>query len=438
LSHPTQIAVFVTHFPLTSSLTSFTIRDHNRPQRTEAAVLFSWCEMFMSFSTRILLGLALLLAAAGTLYPRSAAGDDVNHYELGTATMRANGQTIYPAGVSDPSRVNPPGPSAEGAVPIPPAPELSIGATPIGPPVGTTSIGPSLGTLPPSAPVWSPSGPASPNNIAPPTANPGAWNTPVAVQTPVYPSATAMLAAEKPSPASWYARVEYYHWNERIGGEDFVNEDGALTTLGYSRQIGIERFRAELFGGTVQYASYGEASNTGYLGLRGEYEIVLAPAAWEGRAAFLAGLGTRFWVRDLHDDPGNGVAGYQETWWTIYPYLGLETHMNLGADLQLYSESRIGATVMTYQFASVTNLIYDPTNPFNPSNPPFIAQRPLWPKPGIVANTEIGLRGPRFFVAARFEVMSWSPSSDEVSLAQDVNQPNSIMFTAGGRFGFMF
>ena len=156
-------------------------------------------------------------------------------------------------------------------------------------------------------------------------------------------------------------RVEYFHWNERIGGTDFVNEDGALFTLGYSRQIGIERFRAELFGGDVHYDGYDQtgtatmASNTGYLGLRGEYEMVLAPAAWEGRVAFLAGLGTRFWIRDLHDgsdDQGNPVFGYQETWWTIYPYLGLETHLPLGDDMDWYSESRIGTTALTYQFAT--------------------------------------------------------------------------------------
>ena len=146
--------------------------------------------------------------------------------------------------------------------------------------------------------------------------------------------------------------------------------------------------------------------------------MVLAPAAWEGRVALLVGLGTRFWIRDLHDgsdDQGNPVYGYQETWWTMYPYLGLETHRRLGDDLDLYSESRVGTTALTYQFVSIND-------------------RPLWPKPGVFANTEIGLRGPRFFLAARAEVMTWSPSS----VVQDSNQPNSVMFTAGGRLGFMF
>ncbi len=224
--------------------------------------------------------------------------------------------------------------------------------------------------------------------------------------------------------ASWYTRVEYFHWNERVAGTDFVNENGTLFTLGYSRRIGVERFRAELFGGDVHYEGFDQAnmaalsSNTGYLGLRGEYEMVIEPAAWEGRFAILAGMGTRFWIRDLHDgsdDLGNPIWGYQETWWTMYPFLGLETHRFLGPDVELYSQSRAGATCLTYQFVSIND-------------------RPLWPRPGVFANTELGLRGSQYFVAARVEFMSWSPSS----VVEGSYQPNSTMFTAGGRLGFMF
>ena len=99
----------------------------------------------------------------------------------------------------------------------------------------------------------------------------------------------------------------------------------------------------------------------------------------------------------------------------MYPYLGLETHRRLRDDLDLYSESRAGSTLMTYQFASIN-------------------QRPLWPRPGVFANAEIGLRGSRFFLAARAEVMSWAESS----VVQDSFQPNSLTWTAGGRLGFLF
>jgi hypothetical protein len=228
--------------------------------------------------------------------------------------------------------------------------------------------------------------------------------------------------------ASWYTRVDYYHWNERLGSTDFVNESGTLFTLGYSRQIGIERYRAELFGGDVHYDGYSQSntdgtlitmpSNTGYLGLRGEYEMVLAPPIAAGNFAFLAGLGSRFWIRDLHDgsdNQGNPVMGYEETWWTMYPFLGMETHHRAASELDLYSESRIGTTAVTYQLASIN-------------------ARPLWPKLGVFANAEIGLRGSRFFLAGRVEVMSW----EESSVVQDSYQPRSFMYTAGGRLGFMF
>ena len=206
---------------------------------------------------------------------------------------------------------------------------------------------------------------------------------------------------------------------------DFVNESGALFTVGYQRQVGIERFRGELFGGVVDYNGYGQfdsgaletlKSNTGYLGLRGEYELVL-PGFWHG-VDFLAGFGSRFWIRDLHDgttDDGSPVFGYQEDWWTFYPYLGLQTSDRLSDGLEFYTETRAGATVLTYDFAS-------------------IGDRPLWPTPSIMANVEIGLRGARFYAAVRAEVMRWEDSP----VVQDAYQPRATMYTVGGRLGVMF
>jgi len=347
----------------------------------------------MQYSQRILPGIALgLLLAAGP-----AMGDNVDHYELSSAAMRANGQTVYPSGVVNPSLANPAGPPLENAVPMPPSPGL---------------------------PVWSPGGPASPSNPSPVITGAGTVSPPTAAQTQIYPLPNAAPEVQVPAQASWYTRVEYYHWNERIGGTDFVNEDGTLFTLCYARRIVIERFRAEFFGGDLHYEGYDQtnmasmASNTGYLGLRGEYEMVLEPTAWEGRFALLLGLGSRFWIRDLHDgsdSQGNPVYGYQETWWTTYPFLGLETNQRLSNELSLYTQSRFGTTALTYQFVSIN-------------------ERPLWPKPGFFANTEIGLRGSRFFLAVRAELMTWAQSS----VVQDSFQPQSVMWTAGGRLGFTF
>ena len=266
----------------------------------------------MGCSERFFLTFAFVLAAV------PAAGQAVDHYDLAPSVIRANGQTIYPAGVNDPSRGNPPAPQPESAIPMPSATMA---------PVGTTVPGPPVGTPPPSPSVWSPNGPASPSNSAPGPVGSGLWSSPAAVQPQVYSPAVAAAEAGQATQCSWYTRVEYFHWNERANGTNFVNESGPLFTLGYTRQIGIERFRAELFGGSVNYRGYDQiqtstsevniplTSSTDYLGLRGEYEMVLAPAAWEGRLAFLIGLGSRFWIRgfpDATDDQGNSVPGYRK------------------------------------------------------------------------------------------------------------------------------
>src|SRR5262249_22716955 len=99
----------------------------------------------------------------------------------------------------------------------------------------------------------------------------------------------------------------------------------------------------------------------------------------------------------------------------MYPYVGMETHRRLGSELDFYTESRIGMTALSYNYASIMD-------------------RPLWPKMGLFSNLEIGLRGQRFFIAGRAEVMTWGESST----VQYSFQPNSLMVTAGGRLGFTF
>ena len=56
----------------------------------------------------------------------------------------------------------------------------------------------------------------------------------------------------------------------------------------------------------------------------------------------------------------------QETWWTLYPYLGLEIKRPLRDGLVLYSSMRVGATVVTYNYSNAYNL-------------------PVYPRMGVVA-----------------------------------------------------
>ena len=226
--------------------------------------------------------------------------------------------------------------------------------------------------------------------------------------------------------STWYTRVDYFHWNERLDGADFVNENGPLLTVGYVRRLGRERFRVELFGGNVHYDGGGVfddgsseplSSTTKYLGVRGEYDLLFDPD-WLPRWSFLLGIGTRFWIRDLKDDVtalGSPVEGYQETWWTIYPYLGLESRRRPEAGFELFASGRIGFTPVTYERASLFEVT-------------------LYPKTGLTGQVEVGLRSRRVHLSGYFEGMSWGESP----VVRDTLQPRSRMFTVGLKSGVSF
>ena len=226
--------------------------------------------------------------------------------------------------------------------------------------------------------------------------------------------------------SSWYTRIDYFHWNERADGADFVNEDGPLWTLGYVHRTGIERFRGEFFASQVHYKADIEfddgtveplSSHTNYMGLRGEYDLLLEPDAWS-YVSFFTGVGTRFWIRDLPDDhtaSGNFVEGYQETWWTVYPYLGIETREIPGRDFQFYASGRIGFTAITLERATLNDVA-------------------LYPKPGVIGQLEGGIRGSHLFLGAYFDGMTWQRSD----VVRGWLQPNSRMYTVGLKTGFYF
>jgi hypothetical protein len=247
-------------------------------------------------------------------------------------------------------------------------------------------------------------------------------------QQPAVSIAPAAAPIERVIESTWYFRQEAFFWNERIDGADFVNEKGPLSTLGYLRRNGCERFRMELFGGTVaydggaqyddgSYEPYYQSNGTNYLGVRGEYDLLIEPSSWRRVRAFI-GVGTRFWIRDLRDavtPSGNDVWGYQENWWTFYPYVGLEIKESDEPGWKFFGSVRFGLTALTYQYASAFDTA-------------------LYPRCGVTAKTEFGVRFQHFSVSAYLEAMTWGESA----VVRDSYQPDSRMLTIGGQFGYTF
>ena len=243
------------------------------------------------------------------------------------------------------------------------------------------------------------------------------------------------MNAETNVQSDWYARLDYFTWDENNGDGTHTKESGPLYTLGYSRQVGSQRFRLELFGGNMAYdgssydlysnTSYPLATTTRYLGGRGEYEYLFQPS-WLKGAIFL-GVGNRFWLRDLRagtDQSSAFIPGTQETWWTFYPYLGMELKGSLGSQSEWFAMGRAGPTAVTF-------------------NKPTDLNEPLWPKTGVTAQLETGIRGQTVTASIFAEVMTWRQSSivtyiDPVVGPVDNWQPSSRMLTIGGRLGFLF
>ena len=207
-----------------------------------------------------------------------------------------------------------------------------------------------------------------------------------------------------------------------------VDESGMLSTLGYMRRSGIERWRMELFGGSMNYDGaaqfddgssepFSQAGGTNYLGVRGEYELLIEPTS-QDYLRFYVGFGTRFWVRNLKDGilaSGNPVMGYQECWWTFYPYIGFETRDPPDPGAHFYASARIGLTPLTYESCANYGLV-------------------LYPQCGLTAQAEFGIRFEKILIAASLEAMTWRASGP----MRNRYQPDSSMYTAGAKIAYTF
>ena len=342
-----------------------------------------------------------------------------------------------PSGPYGVAELPPPGP------PQPVVPSPVTLPTPAPAPTGTINgHAPPAAAYAPSAPRAVPTYPptgtinghAPPATYSPPlTATPSAYS-PMSVME--MPSTTTTVSPPvncgpccppaKFTESTWYTKVDYFHWNERMDGATLLNEDGPLYTLGYEHRYGIERVRFELFGGGVKYdgqVQYEDGSteplqsHTNYFGGRAEYDLLFEPD-WSPNIDFFVGVGTQFWYRDLPDDytaSGDYVMGYQETWWTLYPYIGVEKRRDLTEDWEFFASARIGVTAFTYERVTL-----DDTQ--------------LYPRAGLLGNLEAGFRGKHFLLSIVFEEMSWAESP----VNRGSVQPASIMYTVGLKTGFSF
>jgi hypothetical protein len=242
---------------------------------------------------------------------------------------------------------------------------------------------------------------------------------------PIGPSPNATRLLE----STWYARIDYFYWAEQVNSQPFMKNEGAMPTVGWQQRRGRQRYRAEVFGSSVDYfADMGGQDNsnvTDYLGLRGEYELMWEPETWE-KFSFFTGVGSRFFVRSIPDvqlPSSLYVDGYQESWWTFYPYVGAERRRRMNDNWEAYWRARVGVTAYTREHIALDDVT-------------------LFPRANLTGQVELGFRGPRLFVSGFFEVMAWSRSPGVLDIVDPVvylvRQPDSQNVMVGLKSGWSY
>lgn len=155
--------------------------------------------------------------------------------------------------------------------------------------------------------------------------------------------------------------IAYFHWRESFAGQSVLTEQGPM--YGIDGAIALDllktkgagtltlKNKAGLFGGLVYYDGQTQApsnlpvkTDVIYLGLKDELAIGWAVPLGDGYLEPFAGLGYRWWVRDLQDSTtSNGtttvkVNGSTETWQSAYTKLGATLSFPLSKDWRFFVE----------------------------------------------------------------------------------------------------
>ncbi len=222
-----------------------------------------------------------------------------------------------------------------------------------------------------------------------------------------------------------YPFVEGFVWKEFAGGKQLLKETGPLFGLGAAASIDLHnkalilKAKSDIFGGQVDYDGQTQSividpstgleiptresrpvkTNVNYVGLRLEGDIGWRFGAAETTLEPFAGLGYRWWQRDLQGSTAidtNGipfpVGGSTEDWQSVYTKFGLRFDSTINPDTRLFAEA--GGKY-----------------PFYTSN--ISNSATIEPKGELSAFAELGLRYKWFRPSLFYEGFRWS-ASDQV------------------------
>ncbi|HEY5988363.1 MAG TPA: autotransporter domain-containing protein, partial [Streptosporangiaceae bacterium] len=166
-----------------------------------------------------------------------------------------------------------------------------------------------------------------------------------------------------------------------------------------------------------------------YFGVKQEVAVGWAFPLGDGRLEPFAGLGYRWWLRDLQDSTAsNGtatvaVSGYTEEWESLYTKAGMAVSHPLQGDWQLYAEA--GGKYPFYNTNTVDIV--------------GVGRTTVRPEPRWSAFAEIGARYRRFRPAIFYEGYRTGQSPVvRISPTTGILQPQSNEDVVGVSFSYCF
>ncbi|HEY6838476.1 MAG TPA: autotransporter domain-containing protein [Geobacteraceae bacterium] len=242
-----------------------------------------------------------------------------------------------------------------------------------------------------------------------------------------------------------YLSIANFSWQETLNGQRALKESGPVAGVGATGAVVVAtpregsvlrlRGRAEIFGGDVDYDGQTAGSNptpvhtdTTYFGVKGEGEIGFRITSGRSAIEPFAGLGYRWWRRDISDSTTrqNGadvaVAGSLELWQSLYTKVGLRATHEVASGFNAFAEA--GAL---YPFLN-RNTAKDST----------LGEPTVEPEGAWSAFAELGLEFGKLRPSLFYEGRRFSRSPSVVAGNFVVFQPDSDEDIFGVRIGWAF
>ena len=240
--------------------------------------------------------------------------------------------------------------------------------------------------------------------------------------------------------------IAYFHWRELVAGQSILTEQGPM--YGIDGTIALDLLKTEragtltlkdkvgIFGGLVYYDGQTQAphnlpvkTDVIYVGVKEELALGWAIPFGDSRLEPFAGLGYRWWLRDLQDSTANNgtsnvkVSGSNEVWESAYTKLGAALSIPLTRDWRIFVEG--GGKYPFYNSSYIDTA--------------GVGNTTLRPEPRWSAFGELGARSGKLRTALFYEGYRTGQSPlVRISSTSGVYQPKSDEDVVGVSFSYCF